>query len=168
MSEETLTSTFILLRRKFLRLASRFFPDEEDANDALQEAFCRLWPKRDEIGSRQEAEAMTVATVRNLGIDAYRRRQSVQWLELNEERDGGVAEPVSDELERREQFRTVETIIDRHLTEVQRTIVRRREYDGAEFSEIAAELGMEEPAVRMQLSRARKTIRMCYQKLSEK
>ena len=74
MSEETLTSTFTLLRRKFLRMASRFFPDEEDANDALQEAFCRLWPKRDEIDSRQEAEAMTAATVRNLGIDAYRRR----------------------------------------------------------------------------------------------
>ena len=43
MSKETLTSTFTELRKGFLRLAMRFLPSQEDADDALQEAFFRLW-----------------------------------------------------------------------------------------------------------------------------
>ena len=55
MSKETLTSTFTELRKGFLRLAMRFLPNKEDADDALQEAFFRLWKHADQIGSREEA-----------------------------------------------------------------------------------------------------------------
>lgn len=64
MSKETLTSTFTELRKGFLRLAMRFLPNKEDADDALQEAFFRLWKHADQIGSREEAEALTVVTVK--------------------------------------------------------------------------------------------------------
>lgn len=46
MSKETLTSTFTELRKGFLRLAMRFLPSQEDADDALQEAFFRLWKQQ--------------------------------------------------------------------------------------------------------------------------
>ena len=165
MSDESVTWAFTGLRRKLLRLASRFLPDEEEANDALQEAFCRLWPKRDEIHSRQEAEALSVTTVRNLAIDALRKRQSATVVTIDEGRDAEPPDDAESERERREQFEAVETIINRELTPLQQTIVRRREYEGDSFEDIAADLGMQEAAVRMQLSRARKTIRMCYLKL---
>lgn len=165
MSDESVTWAFTGLRRKLLRLASRFLPDEEEANDALQEAFCRLWPKRDEIHSRQEAEALSVTTVRNLAIDALRKRQSATVVAIDEGRDAEPPDDAESERERREQFEAVETIINRELTALQQTIVRRREYEGDSFEDIAADLGMQEAAVRMQLSRARKTIRMCYLKL---
>ena len=74
MSKETLTSTFTELRKGFLRLAMRFLPSQEDADDALQEAFFRLWKQADRISSREEAEALTVVTVKNLCIDILRRR----------------------------------------------------------------------------------------------
>ncbi len=161
MSEETLISTFTELRRGFLRLASRFLPDEEDANDALQDAFCRLWPKRDSIRTRQEAEALTVTTVRNLCID-HLRRQHIQTVELDAERDASPDE--DDYTERETLFREVEALISRHLTPVQQTILHRKEYEGESIDTIARDLGMQPAAVRMQLSRARKTIRECYQK----
>ena len=69
MSKATLTSTFTELRKGFLRLAMRFLPSQEDADDALQEAFFRLWKQADRISSREEAEALTVVTVKNLCID---------------------------------------------------------------------------------------------------
>ena len=53
MSKETLTSTFTELRKNFLRLAMRFLPNKEDADDALQEAFFRLWRHADKIVSIQ-------------------------------------------------------------------------------------------------------------------
>ena len=59
MSESILTHTFTALRKKFLRIAMHILPDEDDAADALQDAFCRLWPRRDSIDNEAEAEALT-------------------------------------------------------------------------------------------------------------
>lgn len=55
MSKETLTSTFTELRKGFLRLAMRFLPNKEDADDALQEAFFRLWKHADQIGTTRRS-----------------------------------------------------------------------------------------------------------------
>lgn len=168
MSDETLTSTFTLMRGKFLRIASRFFPNEEDANDALQEAFCRLWPRREKITTRQDAEALAATTVRNIGIDAYRQRHKVKMLEIDAERDRAMTDPASEKMEREEQFMAVERIVETRLTAVQQTILRRKDFEGDSFEAIASDLGMQQAAVRMQLSRARKTIRECYRKLEER
>lgn len=164
MSEETLTLTFMELRKGFLRLASRFLANEEDANDALQEAFCRLWPKRHQINTRQEAEALAVTTVRNLCIDTL-RKQHVQMVELDVGRDAGLTDPVSDKIEKEEQFREVEQMIKKHLSPLQQTILNRKEYEGESIDAIARDFEMQPAAVRMQLSRARKIIRECYQNI---
>lgn len=165
MSEETLTSVFVGMRKNILRFASRFFPTEEDADDALQEAFCRLWPKRDELESLPKAEAMVKTAVRNIGIDAYRRHRGFRDVPLEEEAVGEPADSGEDSVE--ERFRAVERAIAHELTPLQQEIFRRKEYASQGFKEIAAALGMQEAAVRMQLSRARKTIRANYQKYAE-
>lgn len=166
MSEETLTSAFTDLRRGFLRLAQHFLPSREDADDILQEAFCRLWPRAEQLRTRGEVEAMTVTTVRNLCIDELRRRERTQTVELNAERDASLADSVSDRMERQEQFRLVEAIIERELTPLQRRILRLKEYEDHTVEEIADALQMQPAAVRMHLSRARKEIRSCYQRLN--
>ena len=68
--------------------------------------------------------------------------------------------------EREALFRDVERLIRTRLTPTQQAILRRREYEGASFETIADELSMQPAAVRMQLSRARKIIRECYQQQS--
>ena len=158
MSKETLTSTFTELRNGFLRLAMRFLPNKEDADDALQEAFFRLWKHADQIGSREEAEALTVVTVKN----------HLPTVELDENRDDSISDSAADSLEKEERFRMVERIIELRLTPLQQQILHMKEYDGKTYSEIAESLGMQEPAVRMQLSRARKEIRECYLKQMER
>lgn len=168
MSDETLISTFTEMRRKFLQLASRFLNNEDDANDALQDAFCRLWPRRNEIHSRQEAEALTVTTVKNLCIDTLRKQKKKDTVALEQGREICSLEQTDEQMERKEQFLTLQQIINLHLTETQRIILQRKEYEGESIDAIAQSLHMQTPAVRMQLSRARKTIRECYQKLNEK
>lgn len=168
MSKETLTSTFTELRKNFLRLAMRFLPNKEDADDALQEAFFRLWRHADKIGSREEAEALTVVTVKNLCIDTLRKRNNIPTVELDENRDESVCDQADESIEREERFRTLERIIELRLTPLQQQILRMKEYEGKKYDEIAEMLGMQEPAVRMQLSRARKEIRDCYLKQMER
>ena len=168
MSKETLTLTFTELRKNFLRLAMRFLPNKEDADDALQEAFFRLWRHADQIGSREEAEALTVVTVKNLCIDTLRKRNNIPTVELDENRDESVCDQVDESIEREERFRMLERIIELRLTPLQQQILRMKEYEGKKYNEIADILGMQEPAVRMQLSRARKEIRDCYLKQMER
>ena len=168
MSKETLTSTFTELRKGFLRLAMRFLPNKEDAEDALQEAFFRLWKHADQIGSREEAEALTVVTVKNLCIDTLRRRNHLPTVELDENRDESISDSTAESMEKEERFRMVERIIELRLTPLQQQILHMKEYEGKKYNEIADILGMQEPAVRMQLSRARKEIRECYLKQMER
>lgn len=166
MSQEILTSAFTGLSGRLRRLALRLLPAGEDADDVLQEAFCRLWPKAGELANMQQAEGAVTVTIRNLCIDTLRRRaaapQAVGTDALLRERD---SRPVADvELELREQFEAVERIIESSLTPAQRRVLRLRELEGLDAAQIAAREGVSPEAVRMQLSRARKAVRECYNK----
>ena len=164
MEQEPLTSVFAGLRGKILQFASRFFPSEEEAEDALQDAFCRLWSRRNAIATTSQAEALAKTTVRNMGIDAYRRRQTgAATVELCEAiaTDADVSDEADDETVE-ERFERVRRTIDRCLSPVQRRVVQMHDFEQVSFEEIAASLDMQVAAVRMQLSRARKKIRECY------
>ena len=161
MSEKVLISVFAKMRRKFLRMAMHILPDEDDAADALQDAFCRLWPRRDDINTSAEAEALTTTTLRNICIDNVRKRK-VETVPLDDEHD--CIDDESHIAEREEKFNRVKDIIDRELTRQQKEVLELKEFQGLEVEEIAEKLKIGEAAVRMNLSRARKKIRECYRK----
>ena len=151
---DILTETYQRIRERLRAGAGKMLSDAEAAEDALQDAFVRLWG-RYQVRSEREAEALLTRTVRNVSIDQLRKRKTVPLvMDLPEERT-----------ENREAlFRRVEEMVDTELTDLQRLIIRRHEYESVTLERIAEELGMQPPAVRMQLSRARKTIREQYRK----
>ena len=152
---DILTETYQRIRLRLKAGAGRLLADAEAAEDALQDAFVRLWG-RYEVRSGREAEALLTRTVRNVSIDQLRKRKTVPLSgDLPEEDVGENREAL---------FRRVEEMVDTELTDLQRLIIRRHEYESVTLERIAEELGMQPPAVRMQLSRARKTIREQYRK----
>lgn len=161
MGDKTLTTVFTRLRRKFLNMAMAILPNEDDAADALQDAFCKLWPRRDTINDEAKAEALTSVTVRNICIDRTRKR-ALPTVPLDEEHDTVDSETTYKE--REERYNTVKAIIDNELTGLQKIIIELKEIEGVEIVEIAKQLQMKESAVRMNLSRARNKIRECYRK----
>ena len=86
MSEETLVSTFTILRRRLRSIATHLMPHGDDAEDALQEAFCRLWQRRDTINSTREAEALAATTLRNICIDSHRKKK-IETVPIDEQHD---------------------------------------------------------------------------------
>ena len=56
----------------------------------------------------------------------------------------------------------IEKLMDECLSLVQQQVLRMRDVDGRTYAEIAQHLNMQETAVRMQLSRARKHLRELY------
>ena len=157
MSEQTLISAFSRWRNRMLRQALRFLPSKEDAEDVLQDAFIRLWAKAEQIETERDAASLATVVIRNMAVDHYRQQKrkpqttDVEMLDLQEE--------TADIDERRQ---LVDEIMQRVLTPLQLRIVELREYEGLEYDEVASILGMQQPAVRMQLSRARRAIREEY------
>ena len=146
MKEDFLTEAFVSLK------------DRWKAEDALQEAFCRLWGRKYKVSSLKEAVGLLSRTVRNIEIDELRkagRRKTVGLDKAGLEEDSGEAMA----LEREALFRKVEASLDRDITLLQKKVIQLHEYEGLSFEEIAEELGMQPAAVRMQASRARKVLR---------
>lgn len=163
MSDKILTNTFTAMRKKLLRIAMHILPDEDDAADALQDAFCRLWPRRDNINSSAEAEALTTTTLRNICIDNVRRRK-IETVPIDEEHDRCEE---GNHNTHEERYNEVKKIIENELTQQQKEILELKEIEGYTIEEIAERVSSTESAVKMNLSRARKKIRECYRKEAE-
>ncbi len=144
MIEDFLTEAFLALRGRW------------KTEDILQDAFCRLWGGKYKIGSVKEAMGLLSRTGRNLEIDEYRKARKRQTVSLDGRQ---VEEEPDDAMEKELLFRKVEASVDSELTDLQRLIVRKHEYEGQSFERIAKDLGMQQTAVRMHISRARKILR---------
>ena len=158
MPRDLLTDTYLRLRNRFRTRAGRILGNAEDVDDALQEAFFKLWSKDYDIRTASEAEALLSTAVRNTSLDAVRRRRDKVPL------DAADRLPAEDRRDRLEQLAAVRKLIESELSDTQRYILERVEYGGIRQEQIAEELGMQPATVRAQLSRARKTIRELYKK----
>ena len=70
-----------------------------------------------------------------------------------------IVDESPDAVEKERAYDELKRKIDSELTSTQKYILEEKEFGGRTLEEIARELKMEPAAVRMQLSRARKTLR---------
>ena len=168
MSKDILTTVFTSLRKNFLKQAQRILESEEDAEDVVQDAFCKLWRSDYTLKTTNEAEALARTTIRNLSLDELRKQEVRPQFSLDTERDTVLQRSALEEIEIRERFEQVETIIEAELSPSERRVMHLKEYEGHSIEEIAEMMNLTEAAVRMKLSRARKRIRTVYQEQNKK
>lgn len=170
MEKEPLTSAFSRLHLKLVSTVRSVLGTGTDVDDVLQDAFCRLWPRRGDISSDIDASGLVITTVRNMSIDTLRRRLSHPTVNVVEESAipaTWVHTPDCDNTGERELVTEVMAIMDRTLTPRQRDILYKRECGGWEIADLAELYGLTEPNVRIILSRARAAVREAYRKNSE-
>lgn len=149
-----------------LQMTARRIVSDEAVDDALQDAFVRLWSRRSDFDSATAVEGVAVTTVRNICIDTLRRDAVRRHDDID---DNPSAAAVTDDYgddrqERRELYGEVIGLIDKELSERDRRILYLRDRDGWEMDDIALEMGISEANVRVILSRSRKIIRQIYLK----
>ena len=146
------------LRQRLRSMAARMTGSEEEAEDALQDAFVRLW-ERPLPDNEAQTAALLTTTVKHLSIDSLRRKNATHQLPIDEQKDScvNVSEEEADSEEAL--FSEVQAIIHQKLTPMQQRILKLRDYEGRSYEEIASLLSMQPTAIRMQLSRARKAVR---------
>lgn len=163
MKTDKLTSTFIDLRGKLHSIALGMLRSDEDAKDALQDAWLRLsgQPSAADF-SEAEARNKLVTVLRNLCIDRLRRQR---LLALDAAPQLADMPDAAADRSREDELAEIERLLRRGLTPLQRTIFTLVADDGLDYEAIALRLGMTVEAVRMNMSRARKKIRETYKSL---
>ena len=158
---DRITNAFTDLREQMLSLAVRITGNRDDAADAVQDAFVKLWQHRERYQSDSHAQGAGIMTVRSTSIDMARRNSRQPDVPIEQ-----AAEPIeqADDTDRNTAYMQVRRIIDNNLSDNQRLIIDLREMQGMEFDDIAERLNMTAANVRVELSRARKRVREIYQK----
>jgi len=144
-------------REKLFRLAKRLLISTEEAEDATQEVLVKLWQKKNALNDYKSIEALAMTITKNHCLDQLKSKRAGNLQMTHDDycdpqgRSDKKAEDI-DSLE------WVEKIINQ-LPEQQRIIIQLRDIEQYEFSEIAKIIDISEIAIRVALSRARKTIR---------
>ena len=75
MEPLSLSNNFYLTTGNSNRVAFRLTGNPQDAEDMVQEAYLKLWNKRDELADVLNTEAYCVTLIKNLCYDVLRRSQ---------------------------------------------------------------------------------------------
>lgn len=138
--------------------------DREDAEDVTQEAFLRLWRQGDEVAPERLA-GWLARVVHNLCIDQTRRRKVVRTRFGRPDPDAADRLPAGGaqgdpewnlRLDQRQQL-----VLDAMATlpVETRSVMMMHYFQGLRLQEIADALGKTETAVKVQVHRARKSLR---------
>jgi RNA polymerase sigma factor (sigma-70 family) len=142
---------------KVFRLAKRLLVSTEEAEDATQEVLVKLWNKNENLDNYNSVEAFAMTMTKNYCLDQLKskRATNLKIVHTNfSDREPSLDQQVEDV----DSLSWVEKIINQ-LPEQQRLIIQMRDVEQYEFEEMAKILEMNETAIRVALSRARKTIR---------
>ncbi len=166
MDASVFKQTFLPHSRRMYAAAWRLKADAQAAEDLVQEAFLKLWMKRDSLNKVTNTEAFCLTIVRNIFFDRYRKNGNKFVERPPEELNIAADSNISERLEQREDATKVMNIIA-HLPEQQRLIITLRDIEDRSYDEIAAQTGLQAVNIRVLLSRARKQIREQFNKQTE-
>ena len=157
MTARQFTDTFMPLREPLYRVAYYILESGQDAEDALQDLYVRLWNSRDTLDSILNPKAYCMTMMKNECIDRIRRVQisKVSATQAESLPDDGNAQH---SLEVKEQVEQVMKSMSL-LTDNERKVLRMRVMEDMTYDEISERTGMNNLTLRVLLSRARRKIR---------
>lgn len=157
MTAEAFHIIYLPLSEALYRVAFYLLKTADDAEDAVQDIYIKLWERRDMLDAVYNPKAYCITLMRNLCLDRLRKEQKTQISELTGvEKDGGAAS--DEEMEHREQLESTIKAIGR-LPSSQREIMQLKVLEGLSYGEIAKRTGRSELTLRVLLSRARRSIK---------
>ena len=150
---------FLPYHRKLYRAAFHLMGNAQDAEDMVQEAYLKLWKRRDELPTDiANLEAYCVTLVKHVCHDALRLAHLEEDGRPPEELPIIGNTNVAHEVELKDEAHQVMTLIGQ-LPDQQRQIMQMRDVEDLPYEEIEKATGLTPVNIRVLLSRARKKIR---------
>jgi RNA polymerase sigma factor (sigma-70 family) len=157
MTQSEFLNVVMPFKDKLYRLAKRLLVSSEEAEDATQEILMKLWAKNKMIESYKNVEAFAMTMTKNFCLDRLKSKQSNNLKLVHSNYADGSAS-LQRQVESKDSVSWVEKIMQ-DLPEQQKMVLQLRDIEEYDFDEIAELLEMQPTAVRVTLSRARKTVR---------
>lgn len=157
MNQNEFVTLITPFKDKIFRVSRRLLVSIEEAEDATQEVLVKLWNKKESLSDYNSVEALAMTMTKNYCLDQLKSKRAGNLKIVHNnftDREAGLQQKIEDV----DSLGWVEKVID-GLPEQQKLIVQMRDIEQYEFEDIAKILEMNETAVRVALSRARKTIR---------
>jgi RNA polymerase sigma factor (sigma-70 family) len=147
------------MSRRLYTVAFRILGRQEEAEDAVQEVFIKMWNMGRKLDGYDSLEALSTAMTRNFCIDQVRKKKHISDEPVPEEASDSPAEL----LERAESNAILMKIIE-ELPESYRLILEMRDIQDLSYDEIAVKTGQNINTIRVTISRARLMVRTEYKK----
>ena len=149
--------TVLLLKDKIYRFALHMLGNRDDALDVVQDIQEKVLTEKIKANTYQNVESVIIKATKNLCLDRL-KHQTLKREKLNEM--GILHTSVFNETNTDEMDLThISKHLIKQLPQKQKVVIHLRDIEGYEFDEIAKITELDINAVRMNLSRARKTIR---------
>ncbi|HCU46225.1 RNA polymerase sigma factor [Sphingobacterium faecium] len=153
MNQETFKTTVFIHKDRLFRFANRFLLDQDDAFDLVQEVLLKLWEARTELLKVANIEAYVMRMTKNLALNRLNREgvKTKYMAQLDQDIQKESYPSLTREL--------ILKLIDR-LPEKQRLVMYLRDIEEYEIADIVNLVGIDENAVRVNLSRARNVVKV--------
>lgn len=146
-------------------MALRITLNPAEAEDVVQETMIKVWNRRDSWETIDNMETFCLTVCRNLALDKTRHMGN-QTLSLEgemEPSDSSHHANPEEQAIQRDRIRLVRQLIDQ-LPEKQRSCMQLRDIEGKSYKDIAAVLDITEEQVKINIFRARQTIKEQFKK----
>lgn len=157
MQKQEFLNIVMPLKDKLYRMAKRILVSHDEAEDAVQEVFLKLWNGKESIKKYSKPEAFAMTMTKNYCLDRLKSKQASN-LTIVHQNYKSYDSRTEDQVEAKDGASMVFEIM-KQLPEQQRIIIQLRDVEEYEYSEIAEVMEMNETAIRVNLSRARKIVR---------
>ncbi|MFQ9995552.1 MAG: RNA polymerase sigma factor [Hoylesella buccalis] len=152
------------LKDALYRLALRITLSHEEAQDIVQDTLIKVWDKRESWNEIESIEAFSITICRNLALDRIKKHDNLNdsLEERQTESPDTSLTPFEDTLQQ-DRIELVRNLVNA-LPEKQRSCMQLRDFEGKPYKEIAKILGISEEQVKVNIFRARQTVKERFQK----
>ena len=153
------------LKNTLYRLALRLTLNSAEAEDIVQDTLIKVWNRRDSWDQIESIEAFSLKICRNLSLDRIKKQdnQNSSLDDANMEKPDRSSNPY-EQMIQRDRVELVRKLVD-ELPEKQRSCMQLRDFEGKPYKEIASILDITEEQVKVNIFRARQTIKQRFQQL---
>ncbi len=140
------------------RFAAKSCKDRNLAKDIVQDAFAKLWTKKENVDD-QKVKSYLFTSVNRLTIDYWRKQRRMTDMDQIE------ASPIINQRE----YSNLREILDvalNKLPEMQRVVIILRDYESFSYSEIGEITGLSEAQVKIKIYRGRKALKVQLEKMN--
>lgn len=165
MNADTFKKRLLPFHRKLYCIAFHYLERKDEAEDMVQEAYLKLWERKEDLEAIANIEAFAVKMIRNLCLDRIKSASfQTGRNELSSMHEQASAD-ISESYETTDDLLHVKQLIHQ-LPEQQKQVMQLRHLKECSVEEIEHITGLSAVNIRVLLSRARKKVQEQFKKLN--